>query len=124
MRRILVVDDHDDARELLALVVGSNGYTVATAANGREALDEARRHRPDVIVMDLFMPEMDGYEASLALKADPELSSVPIIAYTAKTGRPEMATSPFAAFCLKPCLPTDLLAIIAKVLAAHPPAAI
>lgn len=123
MLHVLVVDDHDDARELLALVVGSSGYSVATAANGLEALAEARRRRPDAIVMDLFMPEMDGYEASLALKADPELGTVPIIAYTAKTNRPEMDTSPFAAFCIKPCLPSDLLAIIARVLAGRPPVA-
>ncbi len=121
MPHVLVVDDHDDARELLTLVVGSSGYSVAAAGNGREALEEARRQRPDVIVMDLFMPEMDGYEASLALKADPDLAPVPIIAYTAKTNRPEMDTSPFAAFCIKPCLPSDLLALIAKVLAAPPP---
>lgn len=117
MPRVLVVDDHDDARELLALVIGSSGYEVTTAANGRAAVEETKRARPDAIIMDLFMPEMDGLEASRLIKADPALAPIPIIAYTARSNVQDIDASPFAAFCVKPCLPVDLLALLEKVLA-------
>jgi two-component system cell cycle response regulator DivK len=114
--RVLVVDDHDDARELLTLIIGTRGYVVATAANGREALEQAGRERPDAIIMDLFMPQMDGYEAARALKANPALAAVPIVAYTARSSPPDMETGLFAACCIKPCLPADLLATLESVL--------
>ena len=120
MRHVLVVDDHDDARELLALIVGSRGYSVTTAANGREALAEARRARPDAIIMDLFMPEMDGFEASRLIKADPALASIPILAYTARPSLSDADMSAFAAFCIKPCPPGALLATLEEVLGRSP----
>ncbi len=116
--RVLVVDDHDDARELLALIIGAQGYVVATAANGREAIDAAAHTRPDAIIMDLFMPDMDGYEAARRLKADPSLASVPIVAYTARSSPPDMENGLFAACCIKPCHPADLLGTLQSVLAA------
>jgi two-component system cell cycle response regulator DivK len=115
---VLVVDDHDDARELLAVIVQSSGYQVATAANGREAVDEASRQKPDAIIMDLFMPEMDGYEAARILKARPDLASVPILAYTARSSPSEMDSGLFAACCIKPCIPSELLEALAQVLTA------
>jgi CheY-like chemotaxis protein len=115
-QRVLVVDDHDDAREMLAMILDAGGYQVATAVNGQEGLDQAARARPDVIIMDLFMPVMDGYEAARALKADPSLAAVPIVAYTARSHPPETEGGLFAACCLKPCLPDELLATLARVL--------
>ena len=117
--RVLVVDDHDDARELLGVILGSCGYVVVNAANGREAVEEARRTRPDAIVMDLFMPEMDGYEAARVLKADSALASVPILAYTARSGPSEPDASLFSACCIKPCQPNELLATLAHILDTH-----
>lgn len=114
--RVLVVDDHDDARELLTLIVEARGYAVTTAANGRQALEEAARERPDVVVMDLFMPEMDGYEAARRLKDIPDLAAVPIIAYTARSSPPEMDSGLFAACCIKPCHPADLINTLQAVL--------
>lgn len=119
--RVLVVDDHDDARELLAVIVGSSGYEVATAANGREAVEEAQRQKPDAIIMDLFMPEMDGYEAARILKADSRLASVPILAYTARSSPSEMDSGLFAACCIKPCVPSDLLDALAQLLTTSAP---
>ena len=115
---VLVVDDHDDARELLAVIVESSGYRVATACNGREAVAEAQRQKPDVIIMDLFMPEMDGYEAARVLKGSANLASVPILAYTARSSPSEMDSGLFAACCIKPCIPTELLDALAQVLTA------
>jgi two-component system, cell cycle response regulator DivK len=120
--RVLVVDDHADARELLTLIIETRGYSVATAANGREAVEAAGRARPDAIIMDLFMPEMDGYEAAHVLKADPHLASIPILAYTARSSPPDMEAGLFAACCTKPCHPEDLLETLDRILAAHPSA--
>jgi CheY-like chemotaxis protein len=121
MPHVLVVDDHDDARELLTLIIETRGYTVATAANGREAVAEAGRSRPDAIIMDLFMPEMDGYEAARHLKDDPDLASVPILAYTARSSPADTESGLFAACCVKPCHPEDLLETLDRVLTeVHP----
>ena len=119
-QRVLVVDDHDDARELLAVIVEARGYSVATAANGRLAVEEARRARPDVIIMDLFMPEMDGYEAARVLKTIPSLASVPILAYTARSSPSDMDGGLFAACCIKPCPPGQLLETLSQLLAGSP----
>ena len=118
-RRVLVVDDHDDARELLGVILGSLGYAVVTAANGREAVEEARRARPDAVIMDLFMPEMDGFEAARILKADPALASVPILAHTARSAPGELDGALFAACCVKPCDPARLLVELERALGAE-----
>jgi len=118
--RVLVVDDHDDARELLALIVATSGYRVATAANGREAVAEAQRTRPDVIIMDLFMPEMDGYEAARVLKGIPALASVPILAYTARSSPSDVDSGLFVACCIKPCPPEELLGTLSQILSGSP----
>ena len=114
--RVLVVDDHDDARELLAVIVEADGYVVTTAANGRLAVEEARRARPDIIIMDLFMPEMDGYEAARILKSDPALAAVPILAYTARSSPADIDSGLFADCCVKPCPPDQLLRTVARIL--------
>ena len=119
--RVLVVDDHDDARELLMLIIETRGYRVVTASNGREAVEQARHARPDAIIMDLFMPQMDGYEAAHALKAIPSLASVPIVAYTARSSPPDMDGGLFAACCIKPCPPDELLETLERILEAAPP---
>ena len=115
-QRVLVVDDHDDARELLEVIVGTHGYRVASAANGNEAVREARKTKPDAIIMDLFMPEMDGYEAARILKSDPALADVPILAHTARCFPAEMDSGLFAACCIKPCTPDELLKTLERVL--------
>ncbi|MDQ3266292.1 MAG: response regulator [Myxococcota bacterium] len=85
MLRILVVDDYDDARELFAEFLELSGYQVLLARDGMEALEVAQREVPDVILMDLSLPVMDGWEASLRLKEDPRTHAVPIIALSGLT---------------------------------------
>jgi CheY-like chemotaxis protein len=118
--RVLVVDDHDDARELLTLIIETRGYRVVTASNGREAVEQARQARPDAIIMDLFMPQMDGYEAAYVIKAIPSLASVPIVAYSARSSPPDIDGGLFAACCIKPCSPEDLLETLERILDAAP----
>src|ERR671922_829464 len=80
---VLVVEDYQDAREMYAAYLQFSGYRVAEAANGLEALEKTRELMPDVILMDLSLPKMDGWEATRRLKADRQTSHIPIVAVTA-----------------------------------------
>jgi CheY-like chemotaxis protein len=80
---ILVADDTDDIRLMIRVMLENKGHRVVEAADGREAVDLATQERPDVILMDLSMPVMDGIEATRCLRGQPETSNMPIIAVTA-----------------------------------------
>src|SRR5213078_5137368 len=84
MPKILVVDDEPDAVELVEFNLRSAGYEVVTAADGSEALKKARAHSPDMIVLDLMLPEVDGLEVCKILRRDSATSAIPIIMLTAK----------------------------------------
>ena len=79
---ILVVDDYQDAREMYAEYLQYSGFRVAEAKNGNEAVAQARSLKPDLILMDLSLPGMDGWEATRVLKADEETRHIPIVALT------------------------------------------
>jgi two-component system cell cycle response regulator DivK len=116
---ILVVDDLPDQRELYATYFAAKGFTTSTAANGREALGQARRDLPDVIVMDLAMPHLDGWQLAEELKRDPLTRHIPIIACSAQVlgGAPERAlVAGCNAYVAKPCLPQDLMSEVLRVL--------
>jgi two-component system cell cycle response regulator DivK len=81
-RRILVVEDQEDNREILRDLLGSVGYEMIEAHNGAEALAMAKSGRPDLILMDIQLPILDGYETTRQLRALPEFDDVPIIAVT------------------------------------------
>jgi CheY-like chemotaxis protein len=83
--KVLLVEDNQDNQDLMKFLLERNGYEVVTANNGRLALDVARSECPDVVLMDLTMPEMDGWEAAAAMKEDPALARIPLIAVTAHT---------------------------------------
>lgn len=82
--KILVVDDEPDAVELIEFNLKSAGYDVVTAADGEEALKKARSSLPNLIVLDLMLPEVDGLEVCKILRRDPKTSSIPIVMLTAK----------------------------------------
>lgn len=83
--RIVIADDHPEARRLIRRILQSQGnYTLFEAEDGQEALDLARRERPDLIILDLMMPEMDGFSFLDSLKANPETNNIPVIVVTAK----------------------------------------
>ncbi|MGB8509861.1 MAG: response regulator [Pyrinomonadaceae bacterium] len=80
---VLVVDDFDDARQLIALNLKSEGYRVVEATNGREALEAARRETPDLILMDLSLPALDGLSAACRIREMKELETAPLVACSA-----------------------------------------
>ncbi len=80
--KILLVEDNGTNRYLATFLLENRGFTVVHAANGIEALREARLALPDLILMDIQMPEMDGYEAARHLRATPEVAHIPIVAVT------------------------------------------
>jgi threonine synthase len=84
--RVAIVDDHPDARRLIRRILQSQGeYTIFEATNGQEAINLAKRELPDVMILDLMMPEVDGFMVIDALKADPQTESISVIVVTAKT---------------------------------------
>ncbi len=82
--KILVVDDEVNITQILEFSLGAEGYQVVTAANGEEAVDKARKEQPDLIVLDIMMPRIDGYEACRILKSNPVTKNIPIVLLTAK----------------------------------------
>ena len=117
--RVLLVDDYPDAREMYSEYLEFCGFDVVEAANGIEALERAADAAPDIILMDLSLPVMDGWEATRRLKADKRTASIPVVALTghALAGISEGARNAGCdAFVTKPCLPEDLVKEIRKVL--------
>jgi CheY-like chemotaxis protein len=121
---ILIVDDFEDNREMYTQFLRFNGYRVAEAVDGQDALAKAGALRPDLVVMDLSLPGLDGWEATRRLKAHPETRDIPVIALTghALAGHAERARDAGCdAFVTKPCIPADLEREIRRVLGAPAP---
>lgn len=83
--RVLLVEDNYDNFEMVRFLLERADYTVIGARTGREAVKSARENKPDLILMDLSLPEMDGWEAAHEIKNDPEIAHIPLIALTAHT---------------------------------------
>lgn len=117
---ILLVDDNLDAREMYSAYLSYEGFQLAEAADGESAIALAKRERPAVILMDVTMPRMDGWEAARRLKADDDTRSIPLIMLTAHAfpeDRQRAAEVGAIAFLAKPVLPDDLVVEIRRVLA-------
>jgi CheY-like chemotaxis protein len=109
---VLLVDDYPDNRDIYVQFLTYSGLRVEEAANGHQALDKAFELKPDVIVMDLSLPGLDGWEATRRLKRDPRTRDIPVIALTghALAGHSKGALDAGCdAFITKPCLPERLL---------------
>jgi len=118
---ILVVDDYQDALEMYAEYLQFSGFRVAEAKNGNEAVEQAFALMPDLILMDLSLPGMDGWEATRRLKADERTKRIPIVALTghALAGASEGAKKAGCdSFVTKPCLPDDLVVEVRRMLGA------
>jgi CheY-like chemotaxis protein len=116
---VLLVDDVADQRELYSQYLRFLGHSVATARDGREAVAQAARLEPDVVVMDLSMPVMDGFEATRALKAHPDTREIPVVAlpgYASYLPEEWARSAGCAAYVSKPCLPASLSEVIRRVL--------
>ena len=118
---VLVVDDFADNREMYSEYLSFSGYEVIEAKNGKEAVDAAKERLPDIIIMDLSLPVMDGWEATRRLKADARTRRIPVVALTghALAGHSKGAKEAGCdSFLAKPCLPDQLVAEIRRMLEA------
>ena len=84
-KKILVVDDEDDILQFLELVLREKGYEVVTAAGGQEALTRAQIEKPDLVLLDIMMPQMDGWEVLKLLRVDEETANIPVAMLSART---------------------------------------
>ncbi len=119
MQRILVVDDNPDNREIMSAVLRHRGFEVVAAADAETALELAAAEPPDLVLMDISLPRMSGYEAAQRLRARPETASVPVIAVSAHAFE-QMAYRGhgiFDAYLSKPVLPSVIADKVRLVLA-------
>lgn len=117
-RTILLADDHEDNRLALLTVLEREGYRTLGAANGQQAVNAAREHMPDLILMDLAMPVMDGRQAMQQLRADPQTTGIPIVVLTAMAltvDRDRLVAEGFDGLLIKPCMPPHLVAEVRRV---------
>ncbi len=116
---VLIVDDVEHGREICSEYLAFRGFRVATAADGQEALDKAFELLPDVILMDLSLPKIDGWEATRRLKSDERTRDIPIVALTAHalaSAHEKAMEAGCDSVVTKPCLPRDLEAEVRRQL--------
>ena len=118
--RILVVEDEPDIQNLIKTALRfTGGYDVLLASNGQEAIEKAQQEQPDLILMDVMMPKMDGFQALRHLQEHPETQNIPVIMLTAKAQRQEVETGLRAGakgYITKPFDPMQLKAQIEAIL--------
>lgn len=120
MAKILVAEDERDIRDLVSFTLQYAGYDVISASNGEEALQLAMKEKPDLILSDVRMPKMTGYEVCKRLKADPEMQHIPVVFLSAKGQEAEVQTGLAVGatdYLLKPFAPDQLMARVAEILA-------
>ncbi len=121
-KKILAVDDERHILRLVQINLEKAGYEVITANNGREAVEKVRAEHPDLVVMDVMMPEMTGFEALQALKEDPATSSIPVVMLTAKAQDADVFhgwQSGADLYLTKPFNPLELLTFVKRILDAQ-----
>ncbi len=120
---ILIADDRPGSRELLRAVLERSGYQVIEAEDGEQALAQARSHNPRLILLDLQMPGLDGYQVLQQLQADPALRNVPVLALTASAmrgDREKILAAGFTDYLAKPAGPELLRETVARLLSPEP----
>lgn len=118
MKRILVIEDTDDNRQIIRDLLTTVGYELIEAVDGEEGVAAAAREKPDLILMDIQLPRMDGYEATRRIKADPATAHIPVIAVTsyALSGDEEKTRAAGCdAYIAKPFSPRLLLAKVREL---------
>ena len=119
-KKILAVDDERHIVRLVQINLQKEGYEVVTAENGRDALEKVKTEKPDLIVMDVMMPEMDGFEALEKLKADEETANIPVIMLTAKAQDADVFSGwqkGADLYLTKPFNPAELLTFVKRIFA-------
>jgi two-component system, OmpR family, alkaline phosphatase synthesis response regulator PhoP len=117
-KRILVVDDDRHIVRLVQVNLERAGYTVLTAFDGIEALEKVKQENPDMVVLDVMMPRMDGFEVLRNLQADPHTSSIPVIMLTAKAQDADIFrgwASGVSSYLTKPFNPRELLVFVERI---------
>ncbi len=123
---VLVADDEPDILSLVSLRLREAAYDIASAVDGRQALRVARERRPDAAVIDVWMPEMDGYELTRAIRADADLCAMPIVLLSASVRESEIHRGEEAGandYLRKPFVPSELREAVAAALATDSAAA-
>jgi CheY-like chemotaxis protein len=118
-KHILIVDDYPDALDIWTIYLQSMGYRVSTASDGAEAIEQALRLRPDLIVLDLELPRISGYDAAAQLRADSRTHHIPLIAATGFSHERQLDRAREAGFdqiVIKPFDPEELVAAIERLL--------
>ena len=115
MTRILLVEDNPENREMLSRRLARRGFEILFAEDGAEAVEAARAERPDLVLMDLNLPVMDGWEATRRIKADPDTASIPIIALTAHAMSGDSQTALDAGCDDYDTKPVDLQRLLDKI---------
>ncbi len=90
-QKILIVEDEESLLKLESILLTSKGYEVRGVSNGQEALDAVAEEKPDLVLLDIMLPEIDGFEVCQRIKDDPETRDIPVIMLTAKKSREDMA---------------------------------
>lgn len=126
-RKVVCVEDEPEIIDLIRLILGRKGFDLTGATGGLEGLDAIRRVKPDLVLLDLMMPDMDGWEVYQQMKADPELKNIPVIVVTAKAQSIDKILGLHIAkvddYVTKPFGPQELLQSVERVLAAKTQAA-
>ncbi len=121
-QKILVVDDESDIVEMVTYNLEMSGYAVIRAYNGLEALNKARKHLPDLILLDIMLPDMDGFSICEILRCQPSTSDIPVIVLTAMAGElPRLHAFEVGAtdYCIKPIRIRALKERVRSVLTTH-----
>ena len=119
MHTVLLVDDNDDNRTIYRTILEHTGYRVLQCPDGRSALECVRAESPDLVLMDISMPGLDGWEVTRILKADPSTSGIPVLALTARAmpeDRVRGQTAGFETYLTKPIEPRQVLEEVKRVL--------
>ena len=117
-KKILLADDEDDVKIVLKMFLESKGYTVCTAFDGLDAIDQARQEKPDAILLDVMMPLIDGFEVCKKLKADPETARIPVVMLSAASHSESVQkglNAGAAEYMIKPFEPEQLEKLLASL---------
>ena len=123
-KRVVCIEDEPEMIDLVRLILGRKGFQVIGANGGVEGLDTVRREKPDLVLLDLMMPDMDGWEVYQQMKADPELRGIPVVVVTAKAQSIDKVLGLHIAkvddYITKPFGPQELMESVAKILGEAP----
>jgi two-component system response regulator VicR len=126
-KKVVCVEDEPEIIDLIRLILGRKGFDLTGATGGLEGLEAIRRVKPDLVLLDLMMPDMDGWEVYQQMKADPELKNIPVIVVTAKAQSIDKILGLHIAkvddYVTKPFGPQELLQSVERVLSAKAQAA-